>query len=351
MEITQKLVAWYLKNHRDLPWRNISDPYKIWLSEVILQQTRINQGLNYYQKFVENYPTVTHLANAPEDEILKLWQGLGYYSRARNLHKAAKIISKEFKGEFPQHFNQIINLPGIGPYTAAAISSIAFGEPFPVIDGNVLRVISRLFAIGESVDSGTGRGMVNEVLKIIIDKKNPGIFNQAMMEFGATWCTPQHPDCQNCIFVSECLAFLQKKVDTLPVKSKKPKQKVRFFNYLDIGLVKENNRFVYLRKRTGNDIWKGLYDFPLIETSEEVSPEVLMTDLRWMEVFAGQNPVVTNVSKQFIHLLTHQKIMARFIEIQIDTPLIIENFVELNAGLMSKYPIPRLMERYLKNET
>jgi A/G-specific adenine glycosylase len=350
MDITQKLITWYQKNYRRLPWRNTRDPYKIWLSEVILQQTRINQGMDYYLKFVENYPTVNHLANADEDEVLKLWQGLGYYSRARNLHKAAKIIQKDFGGEFPRIFNQIKNLPGIGGYTASAISSIAFGEPFPAIDGNVLRVVSRLFAIEEPIDSNSGKKNVEKVLQLLIDKQNPGIFNQAVMEFGATWCKPQNPDCPNCIFTSECLAFTGKIVDNLPVKAKKPAQKVRYFYYLNIHLVDENNRLVYLRKRSESDIWKGLYDFPLIETSGEVTMDCLINDPRWLEIFFNTKPVMKKVSGIFTHILTHQKIIARFVETEIKTPLNNNAFVAVKPEMINNYPVPRLFEKYFQSE-
>jgi len=350
MDITQKLITWYQKNHRLLPWRNTRDPYKIWLSEVILQQTRINQGLDYYLKFVENYPSVNHLANAGEDEVLKLWQGLGYYSRARNLHKAAKIIQKDFGGEFPRIVDQIKNLPGIGDYTAAAISSIVFGEPLPAIDGNVLRVISRLFAIEEPIDSSNGKKKVEQVLQLLIDRQKPGIFNQAVMEFGATWCKPQNPDCPNCIFAAECMAFSAKIVDKLPVKAKKSVQKVRYFYYLNIHLIDENNRLVYLRKRSESDIWRGLYDFPLIETAEEVTMDCLINDPRWMEIFLNTKPVIEKVSGKFTHILTHQKISARFIETEIETPLSNKAYVAVKPGMINKYPVPRLIEKYWQTE-
>lgn len=350
MEITPRLMNWYLQNHRDLPWRNTRDPYKIWLSEVILQQTRINQGTDYYLKFVENYPTVNHLANAAEDEVLKLWQGLGYYSRARNLHKAAKIIQKDFRGEFPRIIDQIKNLPGIGNYTAAAISSIAFGEPFPAIDGNVLRVISRLFAVEEPIDSSNGKKKVEQVLQLLIDRQNPGVFNQAVMEFGATWCKPQNPDCPNCIFAAECMAFSGKIVDILPVKAKKPGQKVRYFYYLNIHIVNENNRLIYLKKRSESDIWKGLYDFPLIETSEEVKMDALINHPLWLEIFSDATPVIKKVSGNITHILTHQKIITQFIETEIETPLSNKAFVAVKSEMINKYPVSRLIEKYWQNE-
>jgi A/G-specific adenine glycosylase len=349
MEITPRLMNWYQQNHRDLPWRNTHDPYKIWLSEVILQQTRINQGTDYYLKFVENYPEVNKLAVAPEDEVLKLWQGLGYYSRARNLHNAAKIILQKFKGEFPRDFDQILKLPGIGPYTASAVASIAFGEPRPAIDGNVLRVISRLFALDEPVDSSIGRKKIEKVLLLQIDKNNPGTFNQAVMEFGATFCKPQNPDCQNCIFSAECMAFSLKIVDRLPVKEKKPEQKMRFFYYLIINRVKENEKLVYLHKRTKSDIWKGLYDFPLIETSNEIAIEALVSDPQWANIFSNAKPLIKKVSAKYTHLLTHQKIIARFIETEIDTPIIDGDFIEVKLDLLNNYPVPILIEKYLQS--
>lgn len=350
MDITQKLITWYLQNRRNLPWRNTRDPYKIWLSEVILQQTRINQGWDYYLKFIENFPNVNSLAAAAEDEVLKLWQGLGYYSRARNMHKAAKTICETYDGKFPEKYEQILKLPGIGPYTAAAISSIAFGQPTPVIDGNVQRVISRLFAIRETITSKAGNKNVKEAMDLLIDNNAPGIFNQAVMEFGAVFCKPRNPDCSSCIFHDKCLAFAKNIVNDLPVKEKKPEQKIRYFYYLNVVRVEGDNRFVYLKKRTQNDIWKGLYDFPLIETTEEVPVDNLIEQPLWAEIFSDASPVIKKVSGKFTHILTHQKIIARFIETETKTPLITEKFVAVKPEMIAKYPVPRLVEKYFQHE-
>lgn len=350
MDITQKLINWYLQNRRNLPWRNTSDPYKIWLSEVILQQTRVNQGLEYYLKFTQKFPNLKSLADASEDEILKLWQGLGYYSRARNMHKAAKTICETNNGKFPENFDQILKLPGIGNYTAAAISSIAFGQPTPVIDGNVQRVISRLFAIQETITSKAGLNHVKEALNLLIDKNLPGVFNQAMMEFGAVFCKPRNPDCSSCIFKDKCLAFSKNIVNDLPVKEKKPEPKTRYFYYLEIAYPEGNNRFVYLKKRTENDIWKGLYDFPLIETTVDLAVDNLIDHPFWSELFSTSTPVIKKVSGKYTHILTHQKIIARFIESEITAPLITEKFVAVKSELIDKYPVPRLIEKYFQHK-
>lgn len=244
MDFSTQIIEWYRTNKRDLPWRKTKNPYQIWLSEIILQQTRVEQGLSYYLKFIEKYPSIKDLANAPQDEVLKLWQGLGYYSRARNLHYTSKVITDKYKGEFPATYKEILDLKGIGEYTAAAISSFSFNLPYPVIDGNVYRVLSRVFDIDTPIDSTLGKKEFKELAYELINKNNPSEYNQAIMEFGALYCKPQSPDCENCIFTSTCLAFKTKKINELPVKSKKLKQKNRYFNYL----VFIDEDYTYLKK-------------------------------------------------------------------------------------------------------
>ncbi|MCL2412792.1 MAG: A/G-specific adenine glycosylase [Bacteroidales bacterium] len=252
------LSTWFLQNKRDLPWRHTKDPYLIWLSEVILQQTQVVQGLPYYLNFSEKYPTVQDLANAPEDEVLKLWQGLGYYSRARNLHKTAKIVTEKYIGVFPNSYDEIRALPGIGDYTAAAIASFAFDLCYPVLDGNVSRVISRMFGVTTPIDTSVGKAEMMKILNKQIDKKNPGEFNQAIMEFGSICCKPRQSLCSDCPFQKNCYAFRHEVVDTLPIKKNKIVVKPRRLDYL---VCIEDNH-IWIKKRTNKDIWYGLYDFP-----------------------------------------------------------------------------------------
>jgi len=250
MGFSSKLINWYHQNKRDLPWRNSTDPYQIWLSEIILQQTRVDQGLSYFNKFIEHHPNVNSLANAPEKEVLNLWQGLGYYSRARNLHFTAKVISKEHKGIFPSDYNDILKLKGVGEYTAAAIASFAYNLSYPVIDGNVYRVLSRIFGIENPIDSSKGKKIFKALATELIDNKNPATYNQAIMEFGALQCTPKKPKCEDCPFRLECYALKNELTAELPKKEKKIKQRNRYFNYV----VVIDNEKIYLKERKEKDI-------------------------------------------------------------------------------------------------
>lgn len=349
MPQTEKLLNWYDANHRNLPWRNTKDPYKIWLSEIILQQTRVDQGLNYYLKFTETFPDINYLAKAGEDEILKLWQGLGYYSRARNLHAAAKMLSEKYNGVFPETYDDMLKLKGIGPYTAAAIASIVFDEIRPVVDGNVMRVISRWFAIEEAVNSASGARQIKEALDRLIDKSRPGQFNQAMMEFGAVYCKPKNPDCIRCIFKDQCLAFQKDIVALLPRKKPTLKIRHRFFNYFFIKYDQQGERFTFLKKRRENDIWKGLYEFPLVETLKETNIDELLDS--GQPIFQGSidHAVIESSSKPYLHQLTHQKIHARFTTLliqnqEIQTPA---HYQKIPLSSLRAYPVPRLMDKYL----
>ena len=267
IKITKELINWYKLNKRNLPWREYQDPYKIWLSEVILQQTRVDQGLPYFIKFVEKYPTVYHLAEASNDEVLRSWQGLGYYSRARNLHKCAKIIVNGHNGKFPSTHKELLQLPGIGSYTSAAIASLAFGKREAVIDGNVIRVITRLFGIEDDIAKGQTIKQIKKIVDELIPKSSPALFNQAIMEFGALHCSPKKPSCDTCEFLGFCVAQKQGTQNEIPHKNRKAKNKLRFFNYL---LIEINGKYL-LRKRKERDIWNGLFEFFLIETNSEMS--------------------------------------------------------------------------------
>ena len=308
---SNKLIAWYLQNKRELPWRNTTNPYHIWLSEIMLQQTRVLQGLPYYLKFIEAYPKVEDLASAPEDEVLKLWQGLGYYSRARNLHATAKRVANEMEGIFPNNYKDLLKLKGVGDYTASAIASISFNQPEAVVDGNVYRVLSRFFGISTPINSTAGQKEFKQLAQELIDKEQPGTFNQAIMEFGARYCVPQNPDCENCIFNDSCVAFQQKKVAQLPVKIKSKPVKKRFFNYLVI--LSENERTV-LQQRNGKGIWHKLYEFPLIETSKEIEVSELQKLLQFQDFSDKIN--IRNISlyneEAVVHKLSHQHLNTRF---------------------------------------
>ncbi|MGE5424146.1 MAG: A/G-specific adenine glycosylase, partial [Syntrophothermus sp.] len=277
MTFTAELLSWYRVHHRDLPWRHTRDPYLIWISEVIFQQTRIRQGLEYYNRFTGRFPDVNTLAGASEEEVLKLWQGLGYYTRARNLHASAIYIARERGGRFPDSYKEILKLKGVGDYTAAAIASIAFRIPEPVVDGNVMRFVSRYAGITAAVDSPEGKQAIRHFAAQRIDREDPGTYNQAMMEFGALHCRQKNPLCNHCPFVRECFAFRQGKISDLPLKKKKASLKDRYFHYFVIG----DGEMFWLNKRTGKDIWKNLYEFPLIETASPVSPEEILLSDAW----------------------------------------------------------------------
>jgi A/G-specific adenine glycosylase len=343
MNFSERVIHWYHQHKRDLPWRNTKDPYKIWLSEIILQQTRVEQGLPYYERFISKYPTIQKLAAAKEQDILKLWQGLGYYSRARNLHFTAKDIVKRYKGKFPDDHSEIRALKGIGDYTAAAIVSFAYNQPYPVLDGNVFRLLSRYFGIDTAINTTSGKKEFNEIAVTLIKShstKNYSDFNQAIMEFGARQCKPASPDCPSCPLHASCFAFLHKKVKDLPVKLNKTVVRNRYFNYLVI----THNGSLYLKKRTSNDIWKNLYDFPLIESKRKLSPKTFLTESKKL---CG-NYCFTGPGKTFKHQLSHQQIIATFTEIKLTHKATIPGAIRINASKLDQYPIPRLIEKYLE---
>ncbi len=344
------LMDWYLLNKRDLPWRHIKDPYKIWLSEIILQQTQVAQGLSYYTNFTKSFPTVKHLAQATEDQVLKLWQGLGYYSRARNMHYSAKTILNEYKGHFPGSYEEIRALKGVGDYTAAAIASFAYNLPHAVVDGNVYRVLSRVFGVNTPIDTTPAKKEFQNLADVLLDKKDPATYNQAIMEFGSQYCKPANPDCQNCILKNKCYAFKNAQVGDLPVKAKKTKVRNRYFNY--VVLVNHKKEFSIFKRDKG-DIWQGLYEFPLIETKTEMQPDEFLGSKEFVKFCPGKFGL-TFVSKNYKHILSHQHLYARFYVIRPEVSTAVgtrknhqirETRVSLNK--LSAYAFPRLIMKFL----
>ncbi|OCX51076.1 A/G-specific adenine glycosylase [Mucilaginibacter sp. PPCGB 2223] len=311
MNFNQSLAQWYRHNRRDLPWRNTTDPYVIWLSEIILQQTRVEQGKPYFYRFAEAYPTVTHFAAATEDEVLKLWQGLGYYSRGRNMLTTARLVQQKFGGVFPGNYDDLIALKGIGEYTAAAISSFSTNQAKAVVDGNVSRVIARYFGIAEPINSTKGKKLFQQMANELLDPAEPGLHNQAMMEFGAMLCRPRNPLCDACPVRTGCYALQHNQVNQLPVKLKTVKIRKRYFNYW---LIIDNGE-VLLNKRGETDIWASMYDLPLTETAEDKSVEELLASPETLATL-GFTPQIKAVYPTQKHILTHQHIYYRFIYIQ-----------------------------------
>ena len=340
---SKKLICWYYKNKRDLPWRKTKNPYKIWLSEIILQQTKIAQGLPYYQKFVVQYPTVSKLAKASEQQVLKLWEGLGYYSRARNLHKTAKIVINDLKGVFPSNHKELIKLPGIGDYTASAISSFSINEINPVIDGNVYRFLSRLIGIKTPINTGKSHKEFRDIAEILISKRNPSDFNQAIMEFGSLICRPNSPLCEKCMYKKICFAHLNKEVHALPVKIKKKKVRDRFFNFL---IVKSESNQTIIIKRKGKDIWQNLYQFPLFETNKKIDNKIMLNKLNNLE-YLDSTKIKLDLfqNKSFSHKLSHQNIHSSFWLINVKR--LSNDFV--NISNLKQYPFPKPISNFLSS--
>lgn len=346
-----KLANWYHENRRFLPWRDTHDAYRIWLSEIILQQTRIEQGLDYYLRFIEDYPSVFDLAKATEQQVLKSWQGLGYYSRARNLHFAAQQIVNQFGGSFPQTPEGLMQLKGVGRYTAAAIASFAFRVPVPVIDGNVYRFISRYYGIFTPIGTVTAYKEFESILLKVIDCDHPDDFNQALMDFGSLWCKPSAPRCDDCPFRDSCEASRSGKVDLLPVKYVHTKVKRRFFYYMDADILDADGcHRTWMQQRTGADIWKGLYEFPLIETDHRLSDTQLKKkSIEWLLLQTGCEVEDMVFSEAFVHQLTHRTIEARFARLKIyghpfKNP---ENALIFHRSEVYSLPISRLIDKYL----
>ena len=344
MDFSNILIKWYLQNKRDLPWRKTTNPYLIWLSEIMLQQTRVAQGTPYFFSFSEEFPTVFDLANADEEQVLKLWQGLGYYSRARNLHKTAQYVANELDGIFPPSYIELLKLKGVGEYTAAAIASFSYNEAVPVVDGNVFRVLSRYFDIESDITLPATKKEFTALARELMPKDNPAIFNQAIMEFGALQCVPKSPDCSVCVFTDSCLALKKKKVDVLPVKSKKIKVTNRFFNYLILEDVLGNT---LIQKRTAKGIWHNLYEFPLLETTEIVGFDYVSK--------AVQNDIFSNYTilgieeyshATLIHKLSHQHLHIQFWKIKIEE--VIENGVD--AVRLKTFPFPIVIYNFIEKQ-
>ena len=348
MNLTESLLNWYSQNKRLLPWRETRDPYKIWLSEVILQQTRVAQGTDYYHRFLAAFPDVQSLAAAEEQEVLKLWQGLGYYSRARNMHHTAKEVVENHNGIFPDSSAGLKKLKGIGDYTAAAIASICFDEPTAVLDGNVARVISRLYAIDTPIDSNEGKKNITNLSNSLLDTNHPGTFNQAVMELGALVCTPKSPICNTCPVAFACEALKRKQVESFPVKTPKKAPTIRHLNYLVIGFMKGKEEFILMRKRTGNDIWKNMYDFPCVETVNATDTSEALNQCVNSGLLGGFPFVVAHVSDEYIHQLSHRRLLAKFIRVEVKgKPTPIDDITPVRRDLIAELPLPRLIDRYL----
>ena len=341
-EFSKNLIRWYLTHRRNLPWRQTTDPYHIWLSEIMLQQTRVAQGLPYYLKFVAHYPTVHHLAKAAEDEVLKLWQGLGYYSRARNLHATAKTVSQQLDGIFPNTYADLVKLKGVGDYTASAIASMAFHRPTAVVDGNVYRVLARVFGIATPINTTGGQKEFKALAQKLLDPRRPGLHNQALMEFGARQCTPKKPDCDSCPLNHRCLAFRGGRVEQLPVKLKSKPPRVRHFNYLV--LLSDNDRTL-LQQRSKNDIWEKLYEFPLIETPAQTTIEELQSLQQFQEVVAGSKVLDVTLynERPIVHKLSHQHLYTHFYIVETDRI----DRASIPLGKLREYAVPVLIGNFV----
>lgn len=338
--ISDILLDWYARHGRDLPWRRTRDPYRIWLSEVILQQTRVAQGMDYYLRFTERFPDVGSLAAAPEDEVLKLWQGLGYYSRARNLHAAARQVAERFGGVFPRSYDEVRSLRGVGDYTAAAVCSAAYDAPCAVLDGNVFRVLARLFDIDLPIDSTAGKRTFAELAQMQLDKRCPGRYNQAVMDFGALQCTPAQPGCADCPLAARCLALAAGTVAERPVKQAKTKVRDRWFNYLHVTCGGQT----LLHRRGGGDIWQGLYEFPLIETDKAADFAELAATAAFRELLGNGRWHLRRSVTMPGHQLSHQLLHAVFHRIECDA---MPAFPSVETAALGGYALPRLIDRYL----
>ena len=336
-----KIIDWYSVNKRHLIWRETTDPYHIWLSEIMSQQTRVEQSLPYYIKFTEAYPTVFELASAPESEILKLWQGLGYYSRARNLHQTAQYVAFELNGKFPNNYTDLIKLKGIGDYTASAIASICFNLATPVVDGNVFRVLARYFGIDLPINSSKGIKYFKELALELVDHDNPGVYNQALMEFGAKQCKPQSPNCNVCPLNNSCIALKKNIIDQLPVKNKKGKLKHRYFNYLIIA----NETETVLQQRTKKDIWQNLYEFPLIEDVKELTEkEIVKHDILKEYINDSEFSISLFNKNEIVHKLSHQHIHTKFWIVNLQSK--IKNGID--RAQIADYPVSVLIANFVE---
>lgn len=345
-DFSKKLLQWDSKyNTRSMPWKGEKDTYKIWLSEIILQQTRVEQGWAYYENFIKAFPSIHHLARAPEKKVFKLWEGLGYYNRCKNLIETAKKIAKEYNGKFPCDYEQIKRFKGIGPYTASAIASFAFNLPYAVVDGNVERVLSRYFGINTPVDTTDGKRMYSELANALLDKKKAGTYNQAIMDFGAVICKPQNPLCTNCPQGGDCQAYQHNLVYMLPVKAKKIKKKDRWFYYFII----EHDGCVYIHQRKQKDIWQNLYEFVLYEPSHVVYQDNIIDSAFAHKIFGKQKIETKNISPIYKQQLTHQTINTQFINIAITEPLLsLKGYMLVKKKDIVRLPFPKSITTYLR---
>jgi A/G-specific adenine glycosylase len=344
-----RIMRWYRTSRRDLPWRHTRDPYTIWVSEVILQQTKVDQGLGYFLRFTGRFPDVQSLASASGQEVLAVWKGLGYYSRARNMHAAAGMVVSEYQGVFPETYDKLIKLKGIGKYTAAAVASISGGEPVPVVDGNVIRVFSRLFGIEEVAGSGRSFKRVAEKSLQYIHREDPGTYNQAVMEFGALFCKPGRPDCPNCIFSDECFAFLNGKVEQLPVKRPEIPRKTRWFNYI-FAVTAQGD--VVMQQRRDRDIWENLWELPLVESGHLLDPGELEASGLWKQLdpYNACKAVLLSDAK---HILSHRIIYARFYKISGILNMHLQsgsNYKLIPVDQLKYLPVSRLMDRFFQDQ-
>jgi A/G-specific adenine glycosylase len=341
MKFSNTLIYWYLQNDRELPWRKSKNPYFVWLSEIMLQQTRVAQGMAYYLKFTETFPTIFELANADESTVLKMWQGLGYYSRARNLHFTAKHVANELNGVFPSTYKELIKLKGIGDYTASAIASICFDEPNAVVDGNVYRVLSRYFGIKTAINSSTGIKEFKILAQTLLDTSQSGTYNQALMDFGALHCKPQNPLCETCPFANSCVAFEKNLTKELPVKEKKIKVKNRYFNFL---VIKTADEKTILSERKGKGIWQGLYQFPLIESDKIIDTNDLIASEEFIQLFPDETTISLFNKKEIVHKLSHQHLYTQFWIVETET---LKN-ATINWTEIKKFPVPVLIANFLE---
>ncbi len=341
----KNLLSWNKNdNKREMPWKCEKDPYKIWISEIILQQTRVQQGLSYYNRFIKTFPNIKSLANAPEQKVYKLWEGLGYYSRCRNLIASAKFINEELSGKFPEKYKDILALKGIGNYTASAIASFAFNQAYAVVDGNVVRVLSRFFGIQIPVDSSEGKKMFTILAEDLIDKINPAAYNQAIMDFGAIVCKPAQPLCNECPFQIKCISYKKNLINILPVKEKNINKRERFFNYLIV----ENKNKIYVHKRTEKDIWQNLFEFILIETEKLLSEKDFLSEEIFTSLFPLNNYTIIKVSKKISQKLTHQTITGRFIHIRLHSNSdSFKKYKLVSAKQLDLLPFPKFINSYL----
>lgn len=339
MLFSRSIITWYTQHKRKLPWRETKDPYIIWISEVILQQTRVEQGYDYYMRFIERFPNVKTLAEASEMEVLKYWQGLGYYSRARNLHAAAQHI----QGDFPKTYDEVKALKGVGDYTAAAICSFAYDMPYAVVDGNVYRVLSRYFGLTTPIDSSQGKKEFASLAQKLLDADRPALYNQGIMDFGALQCRPKKPQCIDCPLSDSCMAYSNNCVSELPVKQGKVKVRDRYFNYFYIF---DKSGAILLNHRTSNDIWKNMYDLPLIETTSLVDLSAILQQDSFLKKVVVVD--ISNVVLDYKHVLSHQRIHTNIYKLEVDTvEALAHKYVRISEKEIDDYPIPRLIHQFL----